>query len=71
MPEEAAVRLRPEAAYSTPAEGARTCMFVLDMAESPELPPVTRRFSRAGAQVGVQPVMNLDDLRTGLGKPAR
>ncbi|GAA3011846.1 hypothetical protein [Streptomyces fulvorobeus] len=63
--------LKPEAAYFTPMEGDRTCMFVFDMAESAQLPPISEPFFLAGARVSVTPVMNLDDLRTGLGNLKR
>ncbi|MFC9245230.1 hypothetical protein ACFT7S_14760 [Streptomyces sp. NPDC057136] len=63
--------LKPEAAYFTPVEGDRTCMLVFDMEESAQMPPISEPFFLAGAKVSIQPVMNLDDLRKGLGNLAR
>lgn len=63
--------LKPEAAYFTPVEGERTCMLVFDMEDSAQMPPIAEPFFLAGARVSVQPVMNLDDLRRGLGNLAR
>lgn len=63
--------LHPEAAYFLPGEGDRCCLLVFDMAEPSELPDVTEQFFLAGAKVDVTPVMNLDDLRTGLAAVGR
>ncbi|MEE1740080.1 hypothetical protein [Streptomyces sp. BE147] len=63
--------LKPEAAYFAPVDGVRTCMLVFDMQESAQMPPISERFFQAGAKVSLQPVMNLDDLRTGLSNLAR
>ena len=58
--------LKPESAYFTAMEGERTCFIVFDMKESTQLPPIAEPFFQAGAKVAVRPVMNFDDLRTGL-----
>ncbi|MGW8883346.1 hypothetical protein [Streptomyces sp. NPDC055749] len=63
--------LKPEAAYFTPTEGERTCMLVFDMEETAQMPPIAEPFFQAGGKVSMQPVMNLDDLRKGLGNLAR
>lgn len=63
--------LKPEAAYFTPTEGERTCLFVFEMQDAAQMPPLTERFFQAGAKVSLRPVMNLDDLRTGLSNLAR
>ncbi|WP_405389711.1 hypothetical protein OG596_18565 [Streptomyces sp. NBC_01102] len=65
--EEIVESLRPEAAYFAPTEGRRTCMIVFDMQESAQMPPLLEPLFQAGCKVAVQPVMNLEDLRTGLG----
>ncbi|MDX6347230.1 MAG: hypothetical protein QOF84_2020 [Streptomyces sp.] len=58
--------LKPEAAYFTPTEGVRSCLLVFDMQDSSQLPSIAEPLFQAGAKVTVQPVMNFDDLRTGL-----
>lgn len=63
--------LKPEAAYFTPTDGNRTCMLVFDMEESAQMPPISEPFFQAGAKVSIQPVMNFDDLRKGLGQLSR
>ncbi|MDQ0795168.1 hypothetical protein [Streptomyces sp. B1I3] len=60
-------QLKPEAAYFTPRDGQRSCLMVFDMQDSAQMPPLTEPLFRAGAKVSLQPVMNLDELRTGLG----
>jgi hypothetical protein len=64
-------QLKPEAAYFTPAEGQRSCLLVFDMTDASEIPPVAEPFFLAGAKVSLQPVMNFDDLRTGLASLGR
>jgi hypothetical protein len=59
-------QLKPESAYFTAMEGERTCFIVFDMTESSQLPPIAEPFFQVGAKVAVRPVMNADDLRTGL-----
>lgn len=61
--------LEPEAAYFYPEAGARTGLFVFDMASSAELPPMLEPlFQNLNASVLVTPVMNADDLQRGLAK---
>ncbi|MFC4466199.1 DUF3303 family protein [Streptomyces xiangluensis] len=60
-------RIKPEAAYFLPDEGQRSCVFVFDMQDSSDLPPLAEPFfMELGAKVEVRPVMNLDDLQAGL-----
>lgn len=60
-------RIKPEAAYFMPDEGQRCCVFVFDMQDSSDLPPLAEPFfMELGAKVEVLPVMNLDDLQAGL-----
>ncbi|MGP3982589.1 hypothetical protein [Streptomyces sp. KR80] len=62
-------RLEPEACYFYPEEGERTCFVVFDMERSSQLPSIAETFfMEFGAEVYVEPVMNLDDLKTGLGE---
>ncbi|MCH6161071.1 hypothetical protein [Streptomyces marispadix] len=59
--------LKPEAAYFSPHNGRRACIFVFDMQESSQLPAVAERLFRTmGAEVEVQPVMNREELQKGL-----
>lgn len=59
--------LKPEACYFTTDEGRRAAFIVFDMDRSSQLPSIAETFfTDFGAEVTVQPVMNLDDLRTGL-----
>ncbi|UZJ33544.1 hypothetical protein [Streptomyces endophytica] len=66
--EAAYAALQPEAAYFTLEDGERTCFFYFDMQQSSQMPPVLESFFMdLNAKVALQPVMNADDLRTGLG----
>ncbi len=64
--ETAMERLKPEAAYFTAVEGDRCCMMIFDMKENSEMPSAAEPFFLAGAKVSVRPVMNADELRSGL-----
>jgi hypothetical protein len=60
-------KIKPEAAYFLPEAGQRSCVFVFDMQDSADLPPLAEPFfSELGAKVEVSPVMNPDDLQKGL-----
>ncbi|MFI8851220.1 hypothetical protein [Streptomyces sp. 891-h] len=60
-------RLQPEAAYFTPDRGHRSCLFVFDMEDSSQLVTLTEPlFRELGAEVTVQPAMNVDDVKAGL-----
>lgn len=59
--------VKPEAAYFGPLGGRRTCFLVVDMQNSSELPPKLEPFfTQFGAEVEVVPIMNAEDLQTGL-----
>lgn len=59
--------LKPEAAYFAPLGGRRTCLLVFDMKDSSELPPVGEPFlTQFNAEVEITPIMNAEDLQTGL-----
>lgn len=61
-------RHKPEAAYFYAEGGKRTGAFVLNMADSSEIPPVAEPFfTKLNASVHFTPVMNLEDLKKGLG----
>jgi hypothetical protein len=60
-------QLNPEAAYFYPEGGKRTAFFVFDLEDPSKLPPLTEPiFRTAAAKVEMTPVMNIDDLRSGL-----
>lgn len=60
-------QLKPEAAYYFPSMGRRSCMFVFDMQDSSQMPPLTEKFfSELGAEIEIVPVMNGEDLKKGL-----
>jgi hypothetical protein len=65
-------QLRPEAAYFAPENGQRTAYLVFDLAEPSQLPAITEPFfAELGAKVECSPVMNLDDVRSGLDEVAK
>ncbi|GHE34108.1 hypothetical protein QWL27_20180 [Streptomyces thermocarboxydus] len=67
MMRETIERLHPEAAYFGPLGGRRTCLLVLDVEDSSQIPPIGEPFfSQFDAEVEMTPVMNADDLRKGL-----
>ncbi|CAL9489711.1 hypothetical protein OOK44_17885 [Streptomyces cellulosae] len=67
MMQETIERLHPEAAYFGPLGGRRTCLLVLDVEDSSQIPPIGEPFfSQFDAEVEMTPVMNADDLRKGL-----
>ncbi len=66
---EAIERLKPEAACFYPDQGLRTALMVLDVKDSSEILAIAEPFfSRLNAAVEMFPVMNADDLKTGLAK---
>ncbi|MET7795529.1 hypothetical protein [Streptomyces decoyicus] len=65
--ETAIAALQPEAAYFTLDDGERTAFFYFDMTESSQMPTLLEAFFMdLHARVSLQPVMNAQDLRTGL-----
>ncbi|MEU1484937.1 hypothetical protein [Streptomyces sp. NPDC005752] len=60
-------QLKPEAAYFTLQNGQRGCLMVFDMQDPARMPPLLEPLFQAGSKIDLRPVMNLDDLRTGLG----
>jgi hypothetical protein len=61
--------IKPEAAYFTTFDGERTAYFVFDLKDSSMIPSIAEPFFM-GLNAGVQfaPVMNPEDLKTGLGR---
>ncbi len=61
--------LKAEAAYFTSEEGMRTGLIFFDMADSSEIPPAAEPlFMGLDAKITFAPVMNADEMRTGVGK---
>lgn len=61
--------LKAEAAYFTSEDGMRTALIFFDMADSSEIPPAAEPFFMGlGARITFAPVMNADEMRTGVGK---
>ncbi|MFE5240565.1 MULTISPECIES: hypothetical protein [unclassified Streptomyces] len=65
--EEVVEHLKPEASYFTVQNGRRTCLMVFDMQDSAQMPPLLEPLFHVNSKISLQPVMNLEDLRTGLG----
>jgi hypothetical protein len=65
-------KLKPEAAYFFPDEGKRSALYVFDMEDAAQLPPLVEPlFVGMNAQVSLTPVMNFDDLQKGLAEAAK
>ncbi|MFZ1321970.1 MAG: hypothetical protein WAT71_10475 [Ignavibacteria bacterium] len=61
-------KIKPEAAYFTATEGCRSCIIVFDMKDSSDIPAIAEPlFMKLNAEVEFSPVMNVDDLKKGLG----
>jgi hypothetical protein len=61
--------LNAEAAYFTAQDGMRTALIFFDMADSSEIPSAAEPFFMAlDAQISFEPVMNVDEMRAGVGK---
>ncbi len=64
-------RARPESAYFTTEAGRRTAYFVLDVKSSTDMPSLGEPFFMTlNAAVDFRPVMNVDELRSGLSRLA-
>ncbi len=64
---EALDTLKPEAAYFTTIEGQRTALIVFDMKEASLMPKIAEPFfMKLDARVDLAPVMNAQDLESGL-----
>ena len=60
-------RLKPEAAYFFPDEGKRSALYVFDMQNASQIPPLVEPlFLGMNAEIRLSPVMNFDDLQKGL-----
>lgn len=66
--EELLNRVHPEASYFFADHGQRSAFIVFDLEDSSQIPVLSEPlFARLGADVEYTPVMNIDDLRKGLG----
>jgi hypothetical protein len=61
--------LKAEAAYFTSEEGMRTGLIFFDMADSSDIPSAAEPFFMGlDAKITFAPVMNVDEMRAGVGK---
>jgi hypothetical protein len=61
--------LRPEAAYFGAKDGCRTAFIVFDLKDTSDIPKVAEPFFlQLGAKVEFIPVMNFDDVQSGVSK---
>jgi hypothetical protein len=61
--------LRPEATYFYAEHGQRTALMVFDLKDPAQIPSVAEPlFTKLNAAVELYPVMNADELKTGLEK---
>jgi len=64
--------LKPEAAYFFPENGKRTSLLFFDLKDPSQIPVVAEPFFMGlQAEVSLTPVMNPQDLQTGLGHLAK
>jgi hypothetical protein len=65
--EQTMAMLKPEAAYFTSVNGERTAFFVFDLKSTSDIPSIAEPlFQQLGAKIEFSPVMNAEDLKTGL-----
>jgi hypothetical protein len=65
-------RLKPESAYFSAHDGKRSATLVFDLKDPSDIPAIVEPlFLELNASVELQPVMNLDELRTGLEKASK
>ena len=61
--------LKAEAAYFTAEDGMRTGLIFFEMADSSDIPPAAEPFFMGlDAQITLAPVMNVEEMRAGVGK---
>jgi hypothetical protein len=61
--------MKPEAAYFLAEDGMRTGIFIMDLADSTDIPRVAEPlFFGLNADVTFTPVMNADELQAGIAK---
>jgi hypothetical protein len=65
-------RLKPEAVYFSAHDGKRSATLVFDLKDPSDIPAIVEPlFLELNASVELQPVMNLEELRTGLEKASK
>jgi hypothetical protein len=70
--EAAIANLKPEATYFAAYDGKRSATFVFDLHDPSDIPSIVEPlFLELNASVELVPVMNLEELRTGLEKAAK
>jgi hypothetical protein len=58
---------KPEGAFFATNNGRRTAYFIFDLKDNASVPSIAEPFfTNLNAEVDLQPVMNLEDLRAGL-----
>jgi hypothetical protein len=64
-------KFKPEAAYFVTDKGRRCAIMFFDMQAASDLPVIAEPlFIGLNAEIEIQPAMNLDDLKKGLGAAA-
>jgi hypothetical protein len=64
--------IKPEAAYFTADNGMRTAYFFFELKDSSQIPSIAEPwFTGCNAKIDLQPVMNNEELRTGLERALR
>jgi hypothetical protein len=67
--QQATEALRPEASYFYTEGGKRTALMVFDLKDAADIPSIAEPlFNALNCEVTLAPVMNAQDLQTGLGK---
>jgi hypothetical protein len=62
-------KVKPEASYFTAEAGKRTAVFVFDLTDPTMIPSIAEPFfMNLGAGIELSPVMNLDELKSGVDK---
>jgi hypothetical protein len=65
-------RLKPEATYFSAHDGKRSATFIFDLHDPSDIPSIVEPlFLELNASVELVPVMNLEELRTGLEKASK
>jgi hypothetical protein len=65
-------QMKPEACYFTTDGGKRTAFLFFDLADPTLIPTVAEPFfTNLNASIDIAPVMNLDDMKAGVGKATK
>lgn len=64
--------IKPESSYFTADNGMRTALFFFELKDSSQIPSICEPwFNGTNAKIDLQPVMNGEELRTGLERAFR